>query len=288
MLDRGIGEQPFDVAAAVQHEGGEDERGQAHRHHERPRGNGGGVGGDQDLETQHGIEGDIEQEARQHRRDRRRPFGMRVGKPRVERRETDLGAVAEDQKDEGDIEERRVEGGGALDQERPSHGVETFADDRLGGHVDQNGPEQSKGDADAAEDEIFPRRLERFGGAIEADHEHGGQRRQFDRDPHQADIVGDEGEVHAEHHDLIHGMIETQVRRRQPTGIELAGDIARAEDAGREADESVEHDEDDVEVVDQQVLAGFRPLDHEQRQRRRQGQKTGDDIQARRQAIAWE
>ena len=43
-------------------------------------------------------------------------------------------------------------------------------------------------------------------------------------------------------------------------------DIAGAEGAGREADEGAEHDEDDVEIVDEQIGAGRRPL-HQQRQR---------------------
>ena len=43
VLDRGIGEQPLDVAPAVQHEGGEDQRHQPHRHHQRTGGNRAGL-----------------------------------------------------------------------------------------------------------------------------------------------------------------------------------------------------------------------------------------------------
>ena len=151
----------------------------------------GGVGGEQHLEAQHRVERDVEQEPREHRRDRRRAFGVGIGQPGVQRREADLGAVAEHQEDEGDVEERRVEVGGALDQHRPHHGVEALADHRPRRHVDEDRAEQREGDADAAEDEIFPRRLERLVGAVDADHQHGGQRRELDRHPHQADIVGD-------------------------------------------------------------------------------------------------
>ena len=93
-------------------------------------------------------------------------------------------------------------------------------------------------------------------GAVDADHQHGGQRRQLDRHPHQADIVGDQRQVHGEHQHLIHGVIEAQIGRRQPAGLELVGDIAGAEHAGGEADEGGEHDEDDVEVVDQEIRPG--------------------------------
>ena len=104
------------------------------------------------------------------------------------------------------IEVRRV-----LHQHGPDHRVEALADHRPRGHVDEDGAEQRERDADAAEDEILPCRLERLVRAVDADHQHGGQRRQLDRDPHQADIVGDEREVHAEHQHLVHRVIEAQV-----------------------------------------------------------------------------
>ena len=73
-----------------------------------------GIGREQHLEAQQRIERDVEQQARQHRRDRRRAFGMGVRQPGVQRREADLGAVAEQQEDEGDVEQRRIELGGVL------------------------------------------------------------------------------------------------------------------------------------------------------------------------------
>ena len=210
VLDRGIGEQALDVAAAVEHERCEHERDQAQRHHQRAGRERAGIGRQQHLEAQQRIERDIQQQARQHGRDRRRTFGMGVGQPGMQRRQADLGAVAEQQEDEGDIEKRRIESAGALDQDGPDHGVQALADHRPRRHVDQDGAEQRERDADAAENEIFPCRFERFVGAIDADHQHRGQRRHLDRHPHQADIVGDEREVHGEHQDLIHGVIETQ------------------------------------------------------------------------------
>ena len=72
-------------------------------------------------------------------------------------------------------------------------------------------PNSARGDADAAEDEVFPRRLERLGGAIEADHHHRGQGGEFDRDPHQANVVGKQRQVHTEQHELEHCVVETDV-----------------------------------------------------------------------------
>ena len=95
--------------------------------------------------------------------------------------------------------------------------------------------------------------FERLVRAVDADHEHGGQRRELDRHPHQADIVGEERQVHREHQHLVHRVIEAHERRRQPAGFELVADVARAEHAGGEADEGGEHDEGAVEIVDQQI-----------------------------------
>ena len=122
-------------------------------------------------------------------------------------------------------------------------------------HVNEDRAEQRKRDADAAQDEIFPRSLDGRVRAVDADHEHGGQRREFDGHPHHADIVGEERQVHREHQDLVHGVVETHGYRRQPAGFDFVADVARAEHAGGEADEGVEHDEDDVEIVDEQKPA---------------------------------
>ncbi len=113
VLDRGIGEHALDVAPAVEHEAGEDQRDEPHRHHQRPGRERRRVGRQQHLEAQQRVERDVEQQARQHGRDRRRALGMGIGQPGVQRRQADLGAVAEQQEDEGDVEQRRIEVRGA-------------------------------------------------------------------------------------------------------------------------------------------------------------------------------
>ena len=79
------------------------------RHHQRPGRERAGIGREQHLEAQQRVERDVEQQPREHRRDRRRAFGMGVGQPGVQRRQADLGAVAEQQEDEGEVEQRRIE-----------------------------------------------------------------------------------------------------------------------------------------------------------------------------------
>jgi hypothetical protein len=148
---------------------------------------------------------------------------------------------------------RRIEARGLRHQHRPNHGGDALPDHGPRRHVNEDRAEQRQRDADAAEDEILPRRLERFVRAVDADHEHGGQRRDLDRDPHQADIVGHQRKVHGEHQHLIHGVVESHVSRFQPADLDLVRDIARAERAGREAHESGEDDEDLVQVVHEQI-----------------------------------
>ena len=181
-------------------------------------------------------------------------------------REPHLGAITQQQEHEGDVEQCRIELPGTRDQDGPDHGIRPLADHRPRRHVDQNGAEQRERDADAAENEIFPGRLQRLMGAVDTDHQHRGERRDFDGDPHQADIVGKQREVHREHQRLVHRVIETHEGRRQPADVDLVADIAGTEHACREADEGREHDEDLVEVVDEQILPRDR-LDHEQRRR---------------------
>ena len=160
----------------------------------------------------------------------------------------------------------------------------TLADHRSRRHVDQDGAEQGERDADAAENEVFPRRLQRLVRAVDADHQHGRQRGELDGHPHQADVVGEQPEVHGEHQHLVHGVVEAQIARREPADLQLVADVGRAEDGRREADEGREHDEDDIEIVDEEIAAGQRPM-HQQRERRDQGRQRDEEIQARGQPV---
>ena len=66
-----------------------------------PGANAAGLRGEQHLETQQRIERDIEEQSREHRRDRRRAFGMGVGQPRMQRRKPHFRAIAEQQEHKG-------------------------------------------------------------------------------------------------------------------------------------------------------------------------------------------
>ena len=183
---------------------------------------------------------------------------MCVRQPGVQRRQADLGSVTEQQKNEGDVEQRGIERTGVRHQNAPDHGVEPLADHRTGRHVDEDRAKQGERYTDAAENEIFPRRFERLVGAVDSDYHHGGQRRQLDCHPHQSDVVCDQRQIHRKHQHLIHCMIEAHERRRQSADLKFVADIAGAEYAGSEADKAGQDDKGAVEIVDQQIRTGLR------------------------------
>ena len=106
VLDRRVGEQPLDVLLARQEERGHHHRQQAEAHHQ--------VAGEvraeravhQHLVAHDRVQRDVEQQPGEHRRDRRRAFGVRVRQPVVQRHQPDLGAVADQQKHERDATAR--------------------------------------------------------------------------------------------------------------------------------------------------------------------------------------
>ena len=167
----------------------------------------------------------------------------------------------------------------------PDHRVDPLADHRTRGEIDQDGAEQRQRDADAAEDEVFPGGLDRLVGAVDADHHHGGERRQFDRHPHQADVVGDQRQVHAEQHELEHRVIESQIARRQAAGLQLVADIAGAERAGGEADEVFSRMNTMLRSSTSRNGAGGGPIDTAGRSAQQQRQQAGGDVDARRQPV---
>src|SRR5262249_43327410 len=103
--------------------------------------------------------------------------------------------------------------------------------------------------------------------------------------PHHTDVVGKEREIHCEHQQLIHRVVEAQEPRRKPADLELVADIARAEYAGCEADERGQHDEHVVEVVHQQIWRRTRATE-EQRNRGEESQESRNHIERRCQPIS--
>jgi len=249
VLDAGVGQHPFEVALADQ-EGGGHEQGEqaadAEHHPEEVRpdhrvGDG--------LDAQDGIEGHREQHAAHQARHRRRGLAVRVGQPAVHGGESGLGGETEHGQRATRPDQRRVERQVGAAEHQPGQG--RLAGAARGG-VDEHDPEQGDGDAHGAEDDVLPGRLQRRPGAVVTDQEGRGDRGGLDRGPHQADVVGQDGEGHRgqEHRDQgVVGAGEPAGRRggvaqpapgrheadRPDDGEHVRGESVRAEQAAAEA-----------------------------------------------------
>ena len=155
----------------------------------------------------------------------------------MHRDEADFRAVSEQQKDEGQVQQRRIEACRVRRELVPSHRRHPLAQAFLRREVDEDRTKEREGDPDRAQDEVFPCGFERRIGAVDADHHHGRERRELDRHPHESDVVGDQREIHREHQELVHGVIKAQIARLQSARLQLMRDVARTEYAGTEADE---------------------------------------------------
>src|SRR6478672_579855 len=139
------------------------------------------------------------------------------------------------------------------DEDRPGHRVDALADDRPRCHIDEYRSKQRECDSDAPENEVFPRSFQSLWRSINSDHEDRGKGCKLHGHPHQADAVCNKCEVHAKHHNLIHGMIKTQIACSESAYFQLVGDIAGTEHACGEGNEGIENNKYDVQVVDLQI-----------------------------------
>src|SRR6266508_1385382 len=96
------------------------------------------------------VEGDVQEQPREHRRDRRRAFGVRVGQPVVQRNEAYLGAVADQQEHERKRKHRRLELAAHLVKMRPQERSAARTEHFLRGEVEEDRAEQRLREADRA------------------------------------------------------------------------------------------------------------------------------------------
>ncbi len=80
-------------------------------------------------------------------------------------------------------------------------------------------------------------------------------------------------------------MVEADGALSNPAGLDLMADITCAEPGGREADQSIQHDEDDIDFVDDQIGAGT-IANAKQIETGKKGQERGEHIQSRCQPVA--
>ena len=123
-------------------------------------------------------------------------------------------------------------------------------DDLLGRHVQQHRAEQRLRDAHAAQDEVLPGRLQAGRRAVDADQQHGGQRRGLHRHPDDAHVVGGQRQQHREAEQLVHAVVQAHARRRHLAVVALDAHVGSREDRRGQADEGRQRDEEDVQRVD--------------------------------------
>ena len=149
------------------------------------------------LKTDNGVHAGVEEGRRQHGARGAWRLGVRVRQPGVHRRETDLGAVADNGQQEGEPEASRLEGVGVEEQVGPG---EALARGEMESAPGVEEPERrQKGDrhAERADDHVLPGRLERAGLGLETHKRRARERARLDQHPEQAEVPGKKGAEHA-------------------------------------------------------------------------------------------
>ena len=164
-------------------------------------------------EAHDAIKRRVQQEARKHRRDRRRRLAVRIRQPGMDRRQTGLGAIADQDEDEGEFHQRRIEMRVAGSQMRPEQRIRLDRAARLDRRRGQQRAHEREGDPDRADDQVFPHRLKREPARVQRDQEGAEQRRRLHADPHDPEIVRRQDQHHRR-------------ERAQPQRAEAARDAA--------------------------------------------------------------
>ncbi|OPZ81494.1 MAG: hypothetical protein BWY77_00618 [bacterium ADurb.Bin431] len=254
MLDARIGEQAL-VVRLVENKN----RRQQHRHQSEDKqdvaGKGGVARGLADLiGAQDGEKGAVEQHTGEERGDHRGGLAVGVGQPGVHRGEAHLGAVADQKKDEGDARQADIQLRPQAQQSVEQQGSLPSAG--RGGGPEEKSAEEGEGDANRADEQIFPGGLEGMDGAVEKDQRRAGQGGRLDGHPQQAEMVrehnqghGAEKEQYADDEDPLRipdSLHHLRVRLREPA-LPVGG--------AEEKEERDDAEEEQAEGIDRQPAA---------------------------------
>ena len=124
-------------------------------------------------------------------------FAMRVGQPRVHRREADFRAVADQDEKERQRHELRIEARGRVLQNLPGH-VVGRPDHERAAPIEQHRSEQGEAYAGRDDDNVFPRGLDARRVPFERDEKGADQGRELDGDPVEAGVVHHRSDQRAE------------------------------------------------------------------------------------------
>ena len=125
----------------------------------------------------------------------RRGLAVGVGQPGVQRRQSHLGSVTDQEEEERRLEPERIQAAGVGNQivdrqmdHRPAG--------RPRGHGDEEIAQQRQGDAHRTDQQVFPGRFQRAVMAMKVDQRGAGQGGGFDAHPHQAQVAADGHQRH--------------------------------------------------------------------------------------------
>ena len=139
------------------------------------------------AEPQHRVQGGGQERAREHRADRAGALGVGVWQPGVHRHESYLGAETHEREREPGAHERLAQVRGGMGKRGVGRGV-VIAKARHPRRVDEHDPEQTHGEPGRADHDVLPARLERLLRTFGRHEQRAHDRRQFDRDPHDAEV----------------------------------------------------------------------------------------------------
>ncbi len=197
MLHTRIRRQPFDdgLAADEQRRHQQAEGAQNHQGGARHRFNGRAL---QNVQIAHDAQhGAVEQRAREHGRDRRRAFAVRIRQPGVHGGQAHLGAKTHQHQQERKHQQQGLGLGGDGGEIGPGHVVHR-AEDEGAGPVKQHRAQQRQTQPGGDDDDVLPRRLDAFGRALKAHQKGADDGGEVDGDPVQARIVLRRGEEHGQ------------------------------------------------------------------------------------------
>src|SRR6185369_16122758 len=118
--------------------------------------------------------GNIQEETGKDGRYWGRAFRVRIWEPVVERRQSDLGSVSNEQEDECESDDSRFQIGLSCVQVSPEQCCHALASERaLCGKIEKDRTEECLCDPHTTQNEIFPGRFQTRLGSVERNQQHG-------------------------------------------------------------------------------------------------------------------
>ena len=186
VVDARIGEQPPKIPLHEHERRGYEDGRHAKQHQESARVIVAEAFRGQRVETHDAVKRAVDESGAEQRGGRHGRFRVGVGLPCMHRRETSLGAVADQHHHKPESHRGGLAFVRHFEEHRPVETVfRVVAEHRHRGEISQHRAEQGQRDPGAAKDDVFPRRFERAFLVVEAHQQHRRQRAGLNRHPEQ-------------------------------------------------------------------------------------------------------